>query len=79
MTLAPITKCFDRVQPTALYFLILAGVAIVSGFLELLCWTTTAQRQTHRIRAKFFAAVLNQHVGWYDANQVGQTTSRLAE
>jgi ATP-binding cassette subfamily B (MDR/TAP) protein 1 len=75
----PITSCFNRVEPDALYFLIIAGAAMVASFLELFCWTLTAQRQTHRIRAKFFAAVLNQHIGWFDANQAGQMTSRLAE
>ncbi|KAL8504333.1 hypothetical protein ACS0TY_022893 [Phlomoides rotata] len=51
------------------YALRLLYVAIgvgLSAFLEGLCWTRTAERQTSRIRTEYLRFVLRQEVGFYD-------------
>ncbi|KAF6157536.1 hypothetical protein GIB67_004474 [Kingdonia uniflora] len=57
------------------YSLRLVYVAIgvgISGFIEGVCWTRTAERQTSRIRQEYLKSVLRQDVGFFD-NQASTT------
>ena len=42
-------------------------------------WGITCERQVHRIRKQFFNAILRQEIGWFDTQQSGELTTRLAE
>ena len=75
----PLVGCFARVNTHAMYFILIAGVSMIGSCIEVFCWSLAAVRQTHRIRSQFFSSILKQHIGWFDANQAGQMTSRLAE
>ncbi|CAA3031650.1 ABC transporter B family member 15-like [Olea europaea subsp. europaea] len=45
-----------------------------SAFIEGVCWTRTAERQTSRIRMEYLKSVLRQEVGFFD-NQDGSSTT----
>ncbi|XP_015572248.1 ABC transporter B family member 15 [Ricinus communis] len=62
------------------YSLKLLYVAIVvgsSGFLEGICWTRTAERQTSRMRMEYLKSVLRQEVGFFDKQATSNTTFQV--
>lgn len=62
-----------------IYFCVLGCAVMVVGFIAIWMWTWTAERQTNRIRKLFFSTIMRQHIGWFDQQQVGDLTTRLAE
>ncbi|KAI3516151.1 hypothetical protein L1887_15062 [Cichorium endivia] len=62
------------VDKYALQLLILAIGIATSAFIEGICWTRTAERQTSRLRMEYLKSVLRQEVGFYDT-QVGSSTN----
>ncbi|KAK4399667.1 ABC transporter B family member 15 [Sesamum angolense] len=48
-----------------------------SCFLEGLCWTRTAERQTSRIRMEYLKSVLRQEVGYFDNQDASSTTFQV--
>ncbi|KAH9803368.1 ABC transporter B family member 15 [Citrus sinensis] len=60
------------------YTLRLLYVAIgvgLSAFVEGLCWTRTAERQTSRMRMEYLKSVLRQEVGFFDTQEQGSSTT----
>ncbi|KAJ9554607.1 hypothetical protein OSB04_018652 [Centaurea solstitialis] len=64
----------DVVDKYALKLLILAICVAVSAFIEGICWTRTAERQTSRLRMEYLKSILRQEVGFFDT-QVGSSTN----
>ncbi|KAI3733466.1 hypothetical protein L6452_12909 [Arctium lappa] len=64
----------DVVNKYALKLLILAIGVGVASFIEGICWTRTAERQTSRLRMEYLKSVLRQEVGFFDT-QVGSSTN----
>ncbi|KAJ9554610.1 hypothetical protein OSB04_018655 [Centaurea solstitialis] len=64
----------DVVNKYALQLLILALGCGAAGFIEGICWTRTAERQTSRLRMEYLKSVLRQEVGFFDT-QVGSSTN----
>ncbi|XP_024991058.1 putative multidrug resistance protein [Cynara cardunculus var. scolymus] len=64
----------DVVDKYALKLLILAIGVAVSAFIEGICWTRTAERQTSRLRIEYLKSVLRQEVSFFDT-QVGSSTN----
>ncbi|KAI3779497.1 hypothetical protein L2E82_09218 [Cichorium intybus] len=64
----------DTVDKYALQLLILAIGIAISAFIEGICWTRTAERQTSRLRMEYLKSVLRQEVGFFDT-QVGSSTN----
>ncbi|XP_042058070.1 putative multidrug resistance protein [Salvia splendens] len=56
----------DVVDKYSLRLLYVALGVGVSAFLEGVCWTRTAERQTSRIRMEYLRSVLRQEVGFFD-------------
>ncbi|BFZ23921.1 hypothetical protein BsWGS_26960 [Bradybaena similaris] len=60
------------------YVYIGLGVFVVTyihiTFLQISC-----ERQTHKLRRAFFKALLRENIGWFDKQQSGELTTRLAE
>ena len=54
------------------------GVFIVAYF-QISLFETAANRQVHKIRLRFYQAILRQEIGWFDANPSGELSSRLSE
>ena len=56
------------------------GIAIfIVAYFQILFFQLACERQVHKIRTKFYRAVLRQNVGWFDANPSGALSSRLSE
>ncbi|KAK1415749.1 hypothetical protein QVD17_31535 [Tagetes erecta] len=64
----------DIVDKYALKLLILAIGVGIAAFIEGICWTRTAERQTSRLRMEYLKSVLRQEVGFFDT-QVGSSTN----
>ncbi|XP_077115094.1 ATP-dependent translocase ABCB1-like [Ranitomeya variabilis] len=62
------------------YYYVGIGCAVfVLSFFEVWTFLLSAARQTHRIRQRFFKAVLHQDMSWFDSNQIGTLNTRLTE
>ncbi|KAL2547092.1 ABC transporter B family member 15 [Forsythia ovata] len=48
-----------------------------AAFIEGVCWTRTAERQTSRIRTEYLKSVLRQEVGFFDKQDVSSTTFQV--
>ena len=63
----------------SLYYIGLATAVLVVIFLATVFWNVSAYRQTRRMRLAFYRAILRQEVGWFDVNEAGGLSTRLAE
>lgn len=66
----------------AVYSIIFAGIGIaatLAGYLQVLFFTWSAAGQAREIRIKFFRSVVEQEIGWFDLNTVGELNSKIAE
>lgn len=45
---------------------------------QLACFNLAASRQAARIRKLYFKVVMGQDMAWYDSNDSGELTSRVA-
>ncbi|GAA0186239.1 ATP-binding cassette [Lithospermum erythrorhizon] len=48
-----------------------------SAFVEGMCWTRTAERQTSRIRMEYLRSILRQEVGFFDQQSASSTTFQV--
>ncbi|CAO2617616.1 Multidrug resistance protein 2 [Lemmus lemmus] len=55
-----------------------AGVLIVA-YIQVSFWCLAAGRQIHKIRQKFFHAIMSQEIGWFDVHDVGELNTRLTD
>ncbi|KAI3467623.1 hypothetical protein Pfo_024286 [Paulownia fortunei] len=67
-------KVVDKYALRLLYVAVGVGV---SAFLEGLCWTRTAERQTSRIRMEYLRSVLRQEVSFFDNQGASSTTFKV--
>ena len=52
---------------------------IVLGYGQVTFWMIASERQSHRIRQKFFHNILRQNIGWFDVHEAGELNTRLSE
>ncbi|KAL3726369.1 hypothetical protein ACJRO7_031286 [Eucalyptus globulus] len=57
-------------------FYVAIGVG-ASAFIEGICWTRTAERQTSRIRVEYLKSILRQEVGFFDRQDASSATFRV--
>ncbi|KAI0558615.1 ABC transporter [Gracilaria domingensis] len=62
----------------AKWFLVLAAVAFVSSFLQVRFQLIFAHRVTNRLRRLYFQSLMRQDYSWYDSNDGGELTARVA-
>ncbi|KAI6687429.1 hypothetical protein NL676_024257 [Syzygium grande] len=65
-------KMVDKYALRLLYVAIWVGL---SAFIEGICWTRTAERQTSRMRRAYLKSVLRQEVGFFDTQEAGSSTT----
>ncbi|CAN0917017.1 Putative multidrug resistance protein, partial [Linum grandiflorum] len=65
------------VEKYALRLLFLSILVGASAFLEGVCWTRTAERQTSRMRIEYLKAVLRQEVGFFDGESSTSSTFQV--
>lgn len=58
---------------------VIGVIVLVCGYAQVSFWMTASERQSHRIRNKFFYSVLSQDIGWFDTHETGELNTRLAE
>ncbi|KAI9034248.1 P-loop containing nucleoside triphosphate hydrolase protein [Hyaloraphidium curvatum] len=56
----------------------LGVTALIAGFLQTYAWMVSAENQTRRIRERYFAAIIRQDMGYFDATSTGEIASRIA-
>uniref|UniRef100_A0A4W3JWN7 ATP-binding cassette sub-family B member 5 n=1 Tax=Callorhinchus milii TaxID=7868 RepID=A0A4W3JWN7_CALMI len=67
-------------KPTILfsyYYLGIAGIALICGYIQVSFWVLTSARQTRRLRKAFFHSVLGKEISWFDLSPTGQLNTRL--
>lgn len=69
----------QQVTIQCIWFAGLAVVAWVFGWMQVTFWVLQASRQRKVIRSEFFKSILRQNIGFYDINQTGELTTRLAD
>ncbi|CAK7338360.1 unnamed protein product [Dovyalis caffra] len=65
----------DTINKYSLNLLYVAIAVGLSAFVEGLCWTRTAERQTSRMRMEYLKSVLRQEVGFFDTQEAGSSTT----
>ncbi|XP_015894509.3 putative multidrug resistance protein isoform X1 [Ziziphus jujuba] len=65
------------VDKYSLRLAILGIVVGLSAFIEGICWTRTAERQTSRMRMEYLKSVLKQEVGYFDKQDASSTTFQV--
>ena len=56
----------------------LVGTAtFLCSFVQMYCFMVSGERQSKRIREKYFQSVASQDVAWYDQHATGDLTNRL--
>ena len=63
----------------AVFYVYVGLAAIVFGYLQNMLWLYSSIHQALRIRTLAFESVLRQDIGFFDTNEAGELTSRLAE
>ncbi|ELP88188.1 bile salt export pump, putative [Entamoeba invadens IP1] len=51
---------------------------MAAGFLQSFCFFVLSQRQSIKIRILYFTALMRQDMGWYDHQESGELTSKIA-
>lgn len=52
--------------------------AFGTSFAQVTCFVLAGQRQAGRIRERYFRSLMSQEVGWYDTNNTGALSARIA-
>lgn len=68
----------DRMGSVSKWFLILAGVAFVTSLIQVRLQIMVAQASCARIRRMYFKSIMSQDFTWYDGNDGGELTARVA-
>lgn len=72
--------CDVSIHPrNAIYYSIMGAAVLVAAYLQVALWTLSAGRQIKRLRKKFFHAIMQQEIGWFDVNETGELNTQLAE
>jgi ATP-binding cassette, subfamily B (MDR/TAP), member 1 len=69
----------DGVNTIALKYTLLGVVVLAVAALQVSCYSITASRQAKRIRAAYVGAILKQEIAWFDMNEPGQLSTRVAD
>ncbi|KAK1866852.1 hypothetical protein I4F81_009364 [Pyropia yezoensis] len=71
-------ELLDEMEELAIKLLILAAVAAVLAFFQVFCFSLAATRQGGRIRRLYLRSLFRQEAAWYDTQDSGELTSRVA-
>ena len=69
----------DSTLKIAYWYIGIAHVILISGYLMMACWSLTADRQIYKIRLEIFRSILRQDIAWFDYHDAGELNSRLVE
>ena len=63
----------------AVIFVIIGFVCMCAAYVQVLFYTWSAAGQAREIRMLFFRSVVNQEIGWFDLNTVGEINAKISE
>ena len=63
----------------AVFYVYVGLAAIVFGYFQNMLWLYASINQALRIRTLAFESILRQDIGFFDTNDAGELSSRLAE
>ncbi|CAH1798731.1 unnamed protein product [Owenia fusiformis] len=69
----------EQMTTFAIYYIIIGCAILVAAYLQVSMWMMSSERQTQRIRVKFFRSILRQEIGWFDTHEVGELNTRLSD
>jgi ABC-type bacteriocin/lantibiotic exporter with double-glycine peptidase domain len=69
----------DRATSIALFFVWIALGTFVAAGLQVGLWTASSERMTIKLRQRFLDSLLSQDVSFFDRQDAGTITSRVAE
>ena len=73
------TSLSSAVDSLVLVFIYLAIANLISGILQVTCWSYTGERQTQRLREQYVRAILSQEIGWFDDVGASELSTRVAD
>lgn len=74
----PIDEIVEEIGRVAKWFVVLAGVAFISSFMQVRFQLVVAHGISGRLRKMFFRSLMSQDYTWYDRNDGGELTARVA-
>jgi ATP-binding cassette subfamily B (MDR/TAP) protein 1 len=77
-SLSETSTLLDKTLPVIHIMVIMATVALTTGYISNCLWVLTGESQTRRIRSLFLHSVLGQDMSWFDAAEDGSLNTRLA-
>lgn len=69
----------DEIDLWVRYFSVVAAGAFLFALLQVLFYQLAAERQIHHIRRRFYRAILQQDIGWFDTHSTGELSNSLTE
>ncbi|KAJ8314248.1 LOW QUALITY PROTEIN: hypothetical protein KUTeg_008809 [Tegillarca granosa] len=69
----------EEMKKYSIYYAAIGCGVLILGYLQITCWVTAAERQSHTIRKKFFRNILRQGIGWFDTHESGEIINRLSD
>jgi ATP-binding cassette subfamily B (MDR/TAP) protein 1 len=63
----------------ALLFVYIGCANLVSGTLQVACWSITGERQTQKFREVYVKSILSQEIGWFDICGAGELSTKVAD
>ena len=68
-----------EMEKFGIYYVYIGLGAIVFGYFQNMLWLRASINQAFRIRTLAFESILKQDIGFFDTNDAGELSSRLAE
>lgn len=68
----------DEIGSVAKWFVVLAVIAFITSLIQVRFQLIFAQRVSARLRSLFFRSLMSQDYTWYDTNNGGELTARVA-
>ncbi|OWF55459.1 Multidrug resistance protein 1 [Mizuhopecten yessoensis] len=73
------TDFLEQMRTFSLYYVGIGCGVILLGYAQVTFWSLAAERQSHRIRKRFFRNVMRQDMTWFDTHDSGQLNTRLSD
>ena len=68
-----------RVNDIAIIFIYVGLGNLVSGMLQVVCWSKAGERMSQKFREAYVTSILRQEVGWFDTNGSAELTTKVAD
>lgn len=69
----------SEIDMTVIAFVGIAVIVLVAATLQIFTFQFAAERQVHKIRLRYYRAIMRQDIAWFDSNPTGELVNRLSE